>query len=132
MRISASDYWRMFCHGDLEEQPQRVQAFAQAYADLNEKLGRLLAIQPGPPIPVEPGSNLAEIIERARVVGVLDAWAEKNECDPPHPVRQANGSFVVFWMTVGFGDIWSENEAVGSTPDAARAAAAKAIENGEV
>ncbi len=56
----------------------------------------------------DPGADLAVALERARVVGVLDAWAAKND-----DTRVA-GPFQA------------------ETPDAARAAAAKAIEAGEV
>lgn len=81
-------------------------------------------------------AQLSAALERARVVGVLDAWAAKpgNE-NYPFKTQPAEG----------FGPedswcCWSESVDVpgrkqffyGPDPDAARAAAAKAIEAGEV
>lgn len=78
-------------------------------------------------------SAFAAEIERARVVGVLDAWAERNE-EHPFITQRGESDEAERWCC------WRENyvgETVqcyfyGPTPDAARAAAAKAIEAGEV
>ncbi len=61
-----------------------------------------------------------EALERARVVGVLDA----------HPTERG-------WEVYPHGKVWrcglgSAKQIEGSTPDDARAAAARAIEAGEV
>lgn len=72
-------------------------------------------------------TELLALLERARVVGVLDAWYLKQigpECsgwEGPIPSPEMNDSGQ--WFLLGhFAD----------SPDAARAAAAKAIESGEV
>lgn len=68
-----------------------------------------------------------EALERARVVGVLDAWADKHECATPEVTRLLNKS------KEGQFRVWLLGHVVyGKTRDAARAAAAKAIEAGEV
>lgn len=127
LKISASDYWRMFRCGELAEQPAPVQAFAQAYADSQEKICRLLEMKPPEPVRVEPGSNLAEVLERARVVGVLDAWAESSGIEPAlYPSQNRKGQWCCAYAAHG-------RPVYGSSRDAARAAAAKAIiEAGEV
>ena len=72
---------------------------------------------------------VTEALERARVVGVLDTWAESGKYPfftmPIHHEHPAGG-----WVccTRTFGG----PEFVADTADAARAAAAKAIEAGEV
>jgi hypothetical protein len=66
-------------------------------------------------------------LERARVVGVLDAMAAKLNQPTPTPERQADGTYVVSLYDAKDG-LTDYHEAVGPTPDAARAAAAKAIE----
>lgn len=69
-------------------------------------------------------------LERARVVGVLDAWAAKMHRDVPSPECWVKGDelrWVMYLETDGPGLRWEE-----PTQDAARAAAAKAIESGEV
>ncbi len=83
----------------------------------------------------------AKLIERARIVGVLDAWADAGErwqgrswmyefCESStgnnHCITlEYNGD-----AEVGHVEDWDSY--TGPTPDAARAAAAKAIEAGEV
>lgn len=57
----------------------------------------------------------------------VDAWAVKHECDVPTPRRKRDGSWFVFWVVVAHGDVWSEHETTGPTPDAARIAAAEAL-----
>jgi len=68
----------------------------------------------------------AVAIERARVVGVLDAW-----CGPESRKRSwSSEPFKPFMCTLSDnGEHWSFE---ASTPDAARAAATKAIEAEEV
>lgn len=66
----------------------------------------------------------AALIERARVVGVLDVWA-------------GLGNFWLIRRHSAAGDewqCWCNNKLTswGPTPDAARAAAAKAIEEGSI
>lgn len=66
-------------------------------------------------------------LERARVVGTLDAWAEKLEGNSVNLYRAHKD-----WeLELDNGrDVQASYR--GVTPDAARAAAAKAIESGEV
>lgn len=71
---------------------------------------------------------LAEALERARVVAVLDGWAEKRGTLTPAPrkrPKRLGGGYIVFTGKAcrGF---------MGESRDAARAAAARAIEAGEV
>lgn len=129
VKISAANFWRMYRCGELSEQPETVRAFAEAFATMHDRCSKLLERQPGSPVHVEPGGNLAEIIERARVVGVLDAWADLAAHRSHELVRLAFGAF-----EVRFHPNYANGHAlcVGATPDAARAAAAKAIEAGEV
>jgi hypothetical protein len=69
--------------------------------------------------------RIAEALDRARVVGVLDAWTMVR---PALARRYETMSDVcVLWDSVSGRHIYT-----GGTPDAARAAAAKAIENGDV
>lgn len=65
---------------------------------------------------------IAQALERARVVGVLDAWAKARPCRG----YMVSDTGCVLYGTPG------EPKYHGSTSDAARAAAAKAIEAGEV
>ena len=62
-------------------------------------------------------------VERARVVAVLDGWAAKQRPCPPTPTPRdfGNKCFEV-WLD-------SQHGYCGENPDAARAAAAKAIED---
>ena len=85
-------------------------------------------------------TELREALERARVVGVLDAWADEHsgysfrtdtepgDCYSEEPwlchVASADGRKV--------SAAYKKLAGRGETPDAARAAAAKAIEAGEV
>lgn len=67
-------------------------------------------------------------VERARVVAVLDGWAEKRGTLTPAPrkrPKRLGGGYIVFTGKAcrGF---------MGESRDAARAAAARAIEAGEV
>lgn len=75
--------------------------------------------------------RLIESLERARVVGVLDAWARADDERywVSGPTYGGEGGYCTLWHV--------ENKRVGGpfhaqTEDAARAAAAKAIENREV
>ncbi len=82
-----------------------------------------------------------DALERARVVAVLDAWAAQQLeiCGVGHRIVTAYGpkrreGRTVPWVhvtaeTLEGGRVWLGN---GPTPDEARAAAAKAIESGEV
>ncbi len=82
-----------------------------------------------------------ELLERARVVGVLDAWAAARPLELRRVELRGDGpGLECLWTTTctytRSGDSPDERYTVyqlhGPTPDAARAAAAKAIENGEV
>lgn len=82
----------------------------------------------------EPSPRVLEDLERARVVGVLDAWQAAQPARAPKTVRRR-----VEVRRGDFGDWECCCETLdrfykfgGPTPDAARAAAAKAIESGEV
>jgi hypothetical protein len=82
------------------------------------------------PIRATQAKAVDDALESARVVGVLDHWGQRYHCDPPHPILQDDGTFVVHWFFVRDG-IAIPREGIGSTPVAARAAAVKAIESGE-
>ncbi len=93
------------------------------YADLCEHLG---AQQQHP--------AMVEALERARVVGVLDAWAADNDehvitQGPCYDVTRPRLYFCSLRLA---GETTSLLSVSGPTADAARAAAAKAIEAGEV
>ncbi len=69
-----------------------------------------------------------EQLERARVVAVLDGWADRNRtCPAPCANRVDEFTDGGAWRVIVTGYPWF----FGATPDAARAAAAKAIESGE-
>lgn len=69
-------------------------------------------------------SRVIEALGRARVVGVLDAWASAPERGPlAHPVPSPHPEWGQGWYVP-----WGGKRYYGATPDAARAAAAKAIE----
>lgn len=76
-------------------------------------------------------AELAEALERARVVGVLDAWAAgpAPDSDRSWATRcvEEGRLFACHLVTHDSNRKWC-----GKTADAARAAAAKAIEAGEV
>lgn len=74
--------------------------------------------------------EVEEAVERARVVGVLDAWA-KRVAGRAHTMRNGDMSEVCDLEFVN-GRTKHNKGFFGPTPDAARAAAAKAIEAGEV
>lgn len=67
---------------------------------------------------------LRDAIERDRVVGVLDAWALNNNRPIPVPQRYDDNGPKAWTCPIGFDHYF------GPTPDAARAAAAKAIREG--
>lgn len=72
-------------------------------------------------------AELSKLIERARVVAVLDEWADKHKCATPEVTR------LIYWSASGQFRVWLNGRVVyGKTRDDARAAAAKAIEAGEV
>lgn len=68
--------------------------------------------------------DLIPALERARVVGVLDAWAERYGYDWNSDPRAETCTLHPFR--------WNARVFSGATPDAARAAAAEFIESGEV
>jgi len=70
---------------------------------------------------------VSEALERARVVAVLDGWADKP--GRSHSTGTYATACICFLEGKQTGD---GGEFSGPTPDAARAAAARAIENGEV
>jgi hypothetical protein len=85
--------------------------------------------------------ELRDAIERARVVGVLDAWRAQSDyrawgCSLPSVSIDSSGQILGFAChleTIGApGEPAHGRVYRGATPDAARAAAAKAIEAGEV
>ena len=78
----------------------------------------------------DPG-ELRAALERARVVAVLDGWAAQQSHRRWHLVNYAHGVAVSRWV-VNLTWPAGETERSGPTPDAARAAAARAIEAGEV
>ena len=73
--------------------------------------------------------GLAPMLERARVVGVLDAWVTVSVERSWECIRAASDAG---WYARCFAGSALLYCGAGSTPDAARAAAAKAIEAGEV
>ena len=76
------------------------------------------------------GDIVSALLERARVVGVLDAWTERN----PHGGPFATGPNVDAPPSLG-AFVCSNGEGAafyGPSYDAARGAAAKAVEAGEV
>lgn len=77
-------------------------------------------------------AETASAVERARVVGVLDAWAASRR-------GQWNLRSNMLGDAFSCDLVWTEarrrrlrSDLFGPTPDAARAAAAKAIEDGKV
>jgi hypothetical protein len=82
----------------------------------------------------------AAALERARVVGVLDAWVRDNPAKRSHMTTGHPGSNVVgqplfaccLTDIAGRTDPNQKKRFVADSEDAARAAAAKAIEAGEV
>lgn len=94
------------------------------------------------PCSAEAHRAIVEALERARVVGVLDAWAEKTagtvqlDCEAvpaffnKRVKRPAHRIGWSCWLSDSTGKIRCHRR--GETPDAARAAAAKAIEEGAV
>ncbi len=83
------------------------------------------------------GDNEAELIaalERARVVGVLDGWvAGRIDRDMSLDIHPPTGhTTVMLWANRGPRGGRNYIAFRGPTPDAARAAAARAIEAGEV
>lgn len=75
--------------------------------------------------------ELEQALERARVVGVLDAWAAVPALDSDRSwATRCVEEGLLFACHLVTHD--SNRKWFGKTPDAARAAAAKAIESGEV
>lgn len=72
-----------------------------------------------------------DALERARVVGVLDAWAERTGVEPA-VYRSLNKPGLWCCDCDGLSDPNARRRFYGNSRDAARAAAAKAIESGEV
>lgn len=76
--------------------------------------------------------QISEHVERARVVAVLDAWADRTGDSASHDTCRAPvGSWRCTLWQGHEGDDDAQHYGADS-PDAARAAAAKAIESGEV
>lgn len=72
--------------------------------------------------------GIREALERARVVGVLDAWAESGPGRSYYVTATPVGEY---WCKVfEAGDMLAAFTRPGATRDAARAAAAKAVEAG--
>ena len=71
---------------------------------------------------------ITEALERARVVAVLDGWAVTGRRNVPQVQRALSGPGWSVLVAGAERDYFFE----GPTPDAARAAAARAIEAGEV
>ncbi len=92
--------------------------------DHGASLARLFPCAPTGP--VEDYRIVFDALECARVVGVLDAWAERNSCDPFRTEPYNAGAL---WICRS---AYCPIRFEGPTADAARAAAAKAIESGEV
>ena len=67
---------------------------------------------------------VAKAFERSRNIDVLDAWHEKSERHVAIKRDTANGPWVVFTMAGGWLELGR-----GRSADAARTAAARAIEN---
>lgn len=84
----------------------------------------------------EPMTNeqkaLASALERARVVGVLDAWAGRYARAMWQIELNADGAECVGRVDEGARGVRQYFRKTANTVDAARAAAAKAIEAGEV
>ena len=76
--------------------------------------------------------GLAPMLERARVVGVLDAWADALGHRVWAMIRNSSGGWAVELHEGADGQESSTVLGHATTPDAARAATAKAIEAGEV
>jgi hypothetical protein len=77
------------------------------------------------------GMALDAALERARVVGVLDAWAERTGVEPA-VYRSLSKPGLWCCDCDGLSDPDARRCFYGDSRDAARAAAAKAIEAGEV
>lgn len=79
--------------------------------------------------------EICEALERARVVGVLDAWAQSCPGWAWRCVGSTSGRFCCEGVFIhpNREPLTDERfDCYGPTPDAARAAAAKAIESGKV
>lgn len=83
-------------------------------------------------IQIADGSPLAQALERARVVGVLDAWTAAvpgmRECRVSKTLGEVSRSHTCQLFEHARGSKYF----YGHNPDAARAAAAKAISEGKV
>lgn len=73
---------------------------------------------------------VADALERARVVGVLDAWQSADRLSRESALFHTSGHSWCIALVSNSGG--TRSYFYGDTPDAARAAAAKAIEAGEV
>jgi hypothetical protein len=71
------------------------------------------------------------VIERARVVGVLDAWSDRNPSKEPFSTWRIGATGERKYCCASQFNRSGERSYFGPTADAARAAAAKAIEAGE-
>lgn len=81
----------------------------------------------------EPCPTCDSALERARVVGVLDAYGRSIGASPPQVHPRPDGSFhLVYPVQVDGSSLFEWRTVYGASEDAARAAAAKAIEAGEV
>jgi len=77
-------------------------------------------------------ANCQAALERARVVAVLDAWAEKSPTDRHWATYPGDAVEDEPFCSLGSMFRNKVRNFTGPTPDAARSAAAKAIEAGEV
>lgn len=129
----ADELWDFFrsgfpfeVHGGafLHEQAPHIQHLVYGYAETKKNLQRMIEITPGPPIVVEKGSNLAEILERDRVRKVLDDWVASENYVRFGTNYDGQGLCVLVRGLKG------DRLFYGATLDAARKAAADAIEKG--
>lgn len=77
-------------------------------------------------------ATLRAALERSRVIAVLDAWAETEPRVRQHSVRMRANCYTCDCVRVGSDGITWLISRDGATINAARAAAAKAIESGEL
>lgn len=113
-----------------------IELSAVEAASLAEAVGvQLLANDSDSQVLGKIGDALLAIAERARVVGVLDAWAARHPGWAWRCISGSNGRCCCEGVFIHPNREPLSDErfdCYGHTPDAARAAAAKAIEAGEV
>lgn len=96
--------------------------------------GRILAAASDLPDCLDPADvrDVQSALERARVVAVLDGWADKERGWHTSETWDKGDQAWLVMLHGPHSEIGSEPSFTGPTPDAARAAAARAIEAGEV